>query len=224
MTKHTSNPSLAQDSGNDATANSGSRRPRGYTTHGYPAVWAKTMSHEECVEMMNAQISAGCGRKFAVKKPAKVKETSNFGRGFTKHGYPIQWLRGYTHEECMDFLAQNIKPPKSNTRRVKTADTGQIVSVNKSSKEVMTFEVGGHTFEVSSDKHCYTLSFRGRTTYYGMFSELLAAVRQALIRHKLAESAKEGMITLSDMIAAERSATAAVLSWDPSAGYNSSLG
>lgn len=192
---------------------------RGYTPFGYPVGWLKSMSHDEAMVLLDAQVGAGNGKKFAVKKPA-VAKTPGGRKGYTTAGYPIVWLRSHTPAECEGFLARGETPPKkAGTRRVRAADTGMMVNVSREpSTGDMAFDLGGIPVTVSVDKRQYTVNMQGLTTHYCTLKGLISGVREQAIRAGVKENA-ENIKNLNDLADVERAMTRNIEKWASNATF-----
>ncbi len=94
-------------------------------------------------------------------------------RGYTKHGYPIVWLRKNTHEECMKKLEANAKK----------------VTKGLSFKKR---KIGGIEFQITSNDYCITLQVENTKTYYTTLGALAEGFKRILIRRKIKNA---GMMT-----------------------------
>lgn len=74
-------------------------------------------------------------------------------KGYTKHGYPIVWLKKMSHEECMKKMASEGMTPQAPEEFV-------------ASEPIKKGEIAGLEFVISADNHGVILDMDGKRTYH----------------------------------------------------------
>ena len=129
-------------------------------------------------------------------------------RGYTKFGYPIAWLRKFTHEECLQKLeGGDVKPSGAVSAKVLSS---------KDDEKGVTFELGGVGFKIQVQERSYTLHVAGfsEPKYISTFSSLLTSLRESIIKAKLAE-AKDGKAFLDTLLGVEGEVASLLKNWQP---------
>ncbi len=108
-------------------------------------------------------------------------------RGYTKDGYPIVWLKKFSHEECLAKLKQD---------KVKT---GEPVELEKEIS-IKRGKVAGLKFRVfSADTYNITLEVDGHKTYHSSIEQVALALKNAIERKKVQDFGEKGITSLNEL-------------------------